>query len=188
MPTDTDLANAAIVQLRGTPLSSLEADRDDARAVKAIFVIERDALLRELDWGFASERPSPLGEAFPAPTWGFAHAYTLPARCLVVREVEGEPTVTWRQEGGRLLTDEGAPLHVRWTQRIEAAELFSASFASAFIARLRWKLAYMLTGSRTVEAEEREKYVLELAQAKVTESQEGVAPKRGDSDELTRVR
>jgi hypothetical protein len=188
VPTDTDIANSALVQLRGNPIASLEADRDDARAVKATFVIERDALLRELDWGFASERPGPLAEASPAPTWGFAHAYTLPARCLVVREVEGEPHVTWRQEGGQLLTDEAAPLRVRWTQRIEAAERFSASFTAALVARLRWKLAFFVTGSRTVEQDELKAYRLELEQAKIVESQEGVAPSRGDADELVRVR
>lgn len=150
MASNVEIANRALGELAGNKITDLEEDSPEARKVNRVFVQVRDALLRKHRWSFAVQRAS-LPAEVSVPVWGFARSYPYPSNCLRLIEVNGSPQFKVERSpagGGRaIITDQAAPLQIRYVARIEDPNEFDPLFSELFAARLAQELCYDITGS-----------------------------------------
>ena len=92
-----------------------------------------------------------------APIGGYTAAYIWPndpycLRPLTVNEdpEDGILTENFKSEGRLILTDETSPIKLKYIRRLENPVLMDAAFYDALAARMAWKLAYTITGSRQI--------------------------------------
>lgn len=122
------------------------------------------------------------GSAFAAYTSGgvallnglFDHRfqYALPDDCLRVLEIDGQSEGDWAVESGRLATDFGVPLKVRYIWKNGDTETYSPLLVSALAARLAQELALEIVDSPSKSAQADELYRRILARAKLADAQE----------------
>lgn len=150
MPAETEITicNAALSMVKRAPIATLDDATESARKCKIFYPKERDALLEEADWYFASVRDT-LTEDTEAPEFEFTHQYLVPDRCVKMRETYNY-TGSWRHEGTMLLCDLDSSqqqCYVRYTQRVTDVSLMPASFRKCLIYRLAAQLAIVLASN-----------------------------------------
>lgn len=160
MASQVEIANRALTKLGEQRITSLSDDVEAARVVDSLWDIVRDAELRERNWNFSMTRAS-LAALVSTPDWGFAYQYQLPSDCLRVVQVDeyfpgpsmsdyrNSSEAIWQIEGGKILTDIGAPLPIRYVARIEDTGAWDALFVEAFACRLAAECCERLTQSNT---------------------------------------
>lgn len=163
MASEVDIANLALTLLGDTRIISLDDPVKQAREVKAVFGLTRDALLGGYTWSFAKARASLAAEA-TAPIFGYANQFPLPSDCLrivLVNEVyagldltdyRGSPTEDFTIEGRKILTDFAAPLKLRYIKQVTDPGQFSTNFTMAFGCQLAANLCEALTQSNAKRA------------------------------------
>ena len=144
MASEIGIVVSALLELGEEPVVSLDQDVERARIMRELYAAERDGLLEEHPWNFATARAA-LARLADAPAFGPAHAFALPADCLTVLELD-PATAAWRVESGRLLCD-AADAAVRYVRRVTDANAMPPTFRAALAARLAAKAARKLTGS-----------------------------------------
>ncbi|MGE0830170.1 MAG: hypothetical protein AB7O04_12575 [Hyphomonadaceae bacterium] len=125
MASQLDIANWALTMLGEKRISALSDDTDNAELILGGWNMLRDALLVAQGWRFAIERTS-LAADTATPAWGFDYQYTVPGHVVRVLQVgqfypgpdmsdyRNSDGAEYRIEQGRILTNEGAPLYVKW--------------------------------------------------------------------------
>lgn len=159
--TQTTIANRALQILGYKPIGSIQDNDRGARAVNRAYYPVLYALLRRHNWNFALRRIV-LPAAAVAPTFGFANAYPLPSDYLKLAPddmsfgwsgsgtVSGPPKARdWVIEGNQILSDDPAPIQVRYVTSQVLESAFDASFAEAFAACLAIETCEELTQSNT---------------------------------------
>lgn len=144
-----------------------------ARAVNSAWEIVRDEVLRAHPWNSCITRTQ-LAALTPGPTFGWDYHYQLPTDCLRVLDV-GHPEETqlpWEVNGKILLTDEGAPVDLRYVKREEDAGQYDALLVSAMAARLAVEVCEELTQSTTKKQVVADEYQAILAEARRADGQE----------------
>jgi hypothetical protein len=135
--TETSVANEALSCLKQPAIIHIDADDSNtARIIRKFFASERDALLREYPWNFASTRAL-LQAQVQKPVFGFEYMYAMPHDCMAVRHL---PDATndddWKIEKRAILTDLAPPLKVIYTRFAYEVALWDALFRKAFARRL----------------------------------------------------
>lgn len=160
MPTSKiAIINRALVRIGERRITSLSDDVKPAREANAIYDDVRDEALRNYRWNFALKRTS-LAAAAEAPAWGFARSFPLPEDCLRVDMINGDyvplaplvrtaPDFTYQIEARAILSDDDAPLQIRYLARIEDVTLYDPSFVSYLASALAFELAQALSSSNT---------------------------------------
>lgn len=156
---DVIIANRALSKLGDARITAFDQNNKAARAVDACYEIVRDAEMRRRKWRFTLARTT-LPEVTPAPEFGFGHQYQLPADCLQVIGAGDYPpgslhydlnnafdTAEYSVEGRMILTDQPAPLKLRYKRRITDPALFDVCFVEALASRLAIELCEEITGS-----------------------------------------
>lgn len=151
MATAIEVINRGLLKLGADRIESLLDDLEEARAASAAFATARDFVLAAAAWRFALHRTT-LAVAGPAPAFGFTRSLLLPADCLRVHQL-GEDLVDARLyqgaiEGGYLLTDQAAPVPLRYVRRVEDASRWHPDFCEALAAKLALEMCERLTGTR----------------------------------------
>lgn len=147
MASKTDIANRALSKLGQSRLASLEnVNVESARVINDMWDNVRDALLQSYPWNFAIKRAL-LAKDGTAPAWGWQNRFSLPSDCLSVLEIRYDPDYT--VENGYILTDEGAPLYIRYISRVENTGSYPALFTEALAASLAYEACEKLTQSNT---------------------------------------
>lgn len=175
MASETSIVNRALRLIKVESIASLTASGETAEWASSVYENARDALLAEYPWNFAMKRAA-LSADPDEPTWGYDYRYTLPADCLRVLDIEGEPDSTtepWKVEGGYIITDAIAPLYVRYIERVTNVGRFPPMFTEALVARLAAEGAYSFTGNVAREQAMTQLYEARLAIAKRYDAQEG---------------
>lgn len=161
MASDVDIANGALTLLGQNRIISLDDEVKQAREVKAIYVINRNALLAGYSWSFSLFRAQLPALVETDPLAQYSGIFQLPTDCLRVVQVgryfpgidltdyRGAPTDDYIIEGRKIYTNLGAPLNFRGVDTIEDPAQFSANFAKSLAAYLAFDLAEPLTGSDT---------------------------------------
>jgi len=147
-PSETSIANAALVLLGERTINSLEESSKTARLLKERFDEVRDEELRRHPWNFATKRASLAADA-TAPLWGFDNAFTMPVDCLRVLELDNPARYPYRIEGRKIITDIGAPLNVEYTSQVTDPMQMDVMFRQSFAAALAADVAEAVTGSTT---------------------------------------
>lgn len=153
MASQVSIVNRALVKLGETPVLLLTDNVKQARTMAAIFDDTRDAELRANRWKFAIKRAQ-LSALVATPMFGYAYQYELPDDYLALVQV-GEfylrtgmkQRAPWSIEGRRLLTDQSAPLSIRYVSRVTDTAQFDALFVDSLACRLAMEACETLTQS-----------------------------------------
>ena len=145
MPVLVEVLNRAFAKLGAAQITDPAADDPTAQAAMAVLPGLRQDELRGHVWSFAVRRAS-LPAAAGAPPFGYARAFPLPGDAL--RLLELVPRVRhYSVEGGLILTDAAAPLHVRYLADVAEVGAWDASFAEVMACRLAMELGELVTQS-----------------------------------------
>ena len=147
-PSETSIANAALTLLGERRINSLDESSKTAKTLKERFDEVRDEVLRAYPWNFATKRAS-IAKDVIAPEWGFDNAFTLPADCLRVLEIDNPAKYPYRIEGRKIVTDLGAPLKIEYTAQVTDPQQMDVMFRQAFGAALAANVAEAITGTTT---------------------------------------
>jgi hypothetical protein len=171
--SEVSVANLALQYLgRGRFIVALDEDSQAARVLRHHLPYARDAVLRAYPWNFAQRRASIAADA-TAPIFGFLFAYTLPADCVWCHTVYGGNTQDWKVEGGKVLTDIGAPLQIQYTARVVDLATADPLFFQCLAARLGADCATTLTESDAKAQDLWTVYQQKLREARAVDAQEG---------------
>ncbi len=147
MASDVDIVNIALVQSLGEqPITTLSGQTTRQVAARTLFGPNREALLTDQHWRFATETQD-LARLATAPTdEAYSYAYQLPTdpAQLAVQRVS---TRDYRIEGDKLLTN-ASEVQLRYTADVEISRL-PAYFVMALGLQLGVALAIPITKSNS---------------------------------------
>jgi hypothetical protein len=144
-PSETQIANAALVALGERRINSLSDNTKTANLILTRFDDVRDALLRSMVWNFAVARDE-LAAATIKPRFQFTYSYPLPTDCLRVLEVDNRWGFDWRVEGNAVVTDITSPLQITYIRRITDPTKMDPLFRQLFAVALAFELCEAITG------------------------------------------
>lgn len=163
MTSKTEIANRALEILGDNPVLDITDNTTRAKACNRAYEPVRRAELRAHPWNFAIRRQK-LAADTAAPAFDFARQFTLPGDCL--RFLPPSDACDWTPEGGKILTDDAAPLPLRYVADEADPNKFDALFAEALAAKIAFEVCEAITGSSTKKADAKEAYADAIAQAK----------------------
>lgn len=154
MASQVSIVNRALIKLGEQTILLMTDNVAQARTMAALFDDTRDAELRAHRWKFALKRTQ-LSALADAPAFGYSLQYELPSDYLALVQV-GEFYVRgtkqrapWSVEGGRIHTDMGAPLALRYVSRVTDTAKFDALFVEVLACRLAMEACEARTQSDT---------------------------------------
>jgi hypothetical protein len=160
MASSVDICNRALQKLGAKRITSLSEASTNARSCNACYETIRDAELRKHPWNFAIKIVA-LAADSSAPAWGRANAFQLPADFIRLMNDYPEDNLNnkdWVVQGGKIYTDDSAPLYVRYISRIEDTTLFDALFIESLASKMAFEMAEELTQSNTKKEAARADY------------------------------
>lgn len=168
-------------------LTDPDDDRKAARAIKAVWDIVRDIVLRAHPWNFAI-RQAVLTSSDPAPAFIYTHGFPLPSDFLRLDPTQMEPLHirdAYQLEGGRLLASTPGPVQIRYVARIAEVGDWDPLFIEAFACRLAYQIADRITGDMARKAECWRAYQLSMSEAKGVDGRENPPEPPIDSSWVT---
>ena len=151
MASSVEICNRALQKLGAKRITSLNDSSVNARACLAAYETLRDSELQDHPWSFAITREEIAADA-TEPAFGRAYAYSLPALCLRVLPPYPEYNFMerdWIVEGRKIMTNESAPLQLRYVAQIEDCNLMHPLFREALATRMALELCEEITQSNT---------------------------------------
>lgn len=160
------IANWALILLGEPLLSSAPAASHEVangEIIDAMWEPTRDGLLTSSAWRFAIARASLTMDA-DAPEWGFDYQYTIDGNVVRVLQVsEFYPGLDlsdlrvsdeslYRIEQGKILTNLGDPLYVKWIVNDIAVGLWHPAFARLMAANLAETMNPRISGDESKAA------------------------------------
>lgn len=150
--------------LGAASINAITDQLNQARALNAVWNLERDSELRKHRWKFAIVRGS-LPALADAPASGpFTQWFNLPANCLRVLDVgdsypaadlsdyrSGPSSDDYSIEGGKILSNLAAPLSIRYIQQITDPTQWDSAFCSMLAARLAYVTCFRITQSNALQ-------------------------------------
>lgn len=147
MASKSEIANRMLSKIGDARVSNVETDSSErAQIINSGFELWRDELLCSYPWNFAIKRTQ-LAKDGTAPAWGYNNRYQLPSDYLHILEIKGDPD--YRIEDGYILTDEGAPLKIKYVRRITSTGEFHPLFSEALASHGAIEICEKLTQSNT---------------------------------------
>jgi hypothetical protein len=192
--TSTDICNRALQKLGAKRIATLSESSVSARAVNLAYDIVRKSELRKRVWNFSIERDS-LAADSPVPTWGRQNSFTLPSDFIRLAESYPEDLTSdsnaigvsvaftatftgqkdWVIEQAKILTNDTAPLQIRYVMDVTDTTLFDPIFSEALSTAIAFEICEELTQSNTKKAALGQAYLALIEEAKLANSIE-VAP------------
>lgn len=175
--SDVAICNLAMQKLGAARITALSEDSVEARECNACYEAQRDAELRKHPWNFAIARVSLPADA-TAPAFGPANSFTLPADFVRLLPKDPEEVTNdddWRIEGKKILTNDSAPLEIRYIYRVEDPNEFDALFVEALACKIAIQTCEKITTSSQKKAAVVEEYKSAINSAKRTNAIENVA-------------
>lgn len=151
MASVVSICNRALQKLGANRIQAISDDTKSAKACNTVYEPVRDSLLRAHAWGFSIARASLAAES-PAPTWGRANSFPLPADCLRILPPYPEDnysTIDRVIEGRKILTDESSPLYLRYVKKVTDPSEMDAIFCELLSTRMAFEMCEELTQSNS---------------------------------------
>ncbi len=190
--SQTEVVNLALTRLGQDRVISISDDVEAARVMRSLWDFTRDAVLASYPWKFAIKRTS-LPALSAAPAYGWERQFTVPEECLRLVQV-GDDYVfytglleTFQLEGGVIMTDEEAPLRLRYVQRVTNVGLWPVLFGRVVAMQLAIDGCEKLTTSSAKQSVLGESYALAVAQARKQSAIER-PPQRADNSDWLNAR
>lgn len=168
MASEVGICNRALQKLGDKRITSLTEDAANARACNTAYAICRDAELEKHEWSFAIARAELAADAL-APAWGRANSFQLPSDFIRLAHdypEDNNNAKDWQIEGQKLITDDSAPIYIRYVKRVTDPNLFSSLFQEALAARLALELCEELTQSNSKKESAQADYTQAVREAK----------------------
>lgn len=153
-PSVVSIWNRALQLLGSQRVQSTSDTTKNAIACNACYEQTRDAMYEEHPFRFTLKQAT-LAADSPAPTWGRANSFTLPSDFIGLfpdYEEDNALTKDWDVENGRVFTDDGAPLYVRYVSQVEDPAKMTPTFREALAHRMALAMCEELTQSNTKKA------------------------------------
>lgn len=181
MASETQVYNLASKRVGGPRITSPDDDRTVARAIRAVWDIERRAAIRDGSWNFAMERFR-LPALSARPAFGFARAYELPAECVRLIEVYGCTRTDYQVEGGKILANVSGPLDIRCLVDVETASRWDDAFVQAFALRIALTIGEDIAGSAFDRSGVQNDYYASIAASKRVDAMENPPIQQAEDD------
>lgn len=169
--SEVAICNLALLKLGDNPITSLEDGTTASNACALVYNQTRDSLLRRHFWNFSLKRVA-LAADVSAPAFRFNYQYTLPSDFIRVQEIFQQNS-DYVIEGTKLLTDDTAPLKMRYVSRVTDTSLFDPLFVDALVLLIVIKIGARIQGDAfdpRASAQELQQVLLE---AKMVDAQDG---------------
>jgi hypothetical protein len=179
--TVVGICNRALQKLGATRIESLTDDSKNARACNACYEPLRDALLRVYPFKFAISRATLAADAV-APTWGRSNSFQLPSNFIALAPKyaeDNEAYSDWEVEGQKILTDDSAPLYLRYVAQVSDPNLMDPLFRELLSTKMALEMCEELTQSNTKKEGLRNDFREVLAESKrrgAVEAQPVISP------------
>lgn len=164
MASQVEIANNALTLLGAVLINAITDQNNPARAINAVWNLQRDAELRKHRWKFSITRGSMPALAAAPLSGPYTQQFQLPTGCLRVLDVgdswpaadlsdfrSGPTTDDYSIEGGMVLSNLSAPLSIRYVQQIVDPTQWDPAFAAAFAARIARITCFRITQSTAKE-------------------------------------
>lgn len=177
MASTVEIANRALQILGAKRIVSLTEDSRNARAIAAAYQPVKKAELRKHVWNFAVARVQLAADA-TAPAFTRSTSFTLPSDFLRLLPPDPEVNLNdldWIVEGRCIITNDSAPLDVRYIRNVDDPNTFDSLFCEALSAKLAEQLCEEITQSNTKVATAQAFYKDVVAEAKKANAVEKVA-------------
>jgi len=187
MSSKVEIANRALQILGAKRIVSLTEDSRNARAIAAAYEPVKRAEIRKHPWSFAIKRVQLAADA-TAPIFTRSNSFPLPSDYLRILPPDPEVNMNdldWIIEGRNIITNDSAPLDVRYLWDVQDPNLFDSTFRELLAAKLAEQLCEELTQSNTKVATAQAFYKDALAEAKRTNAIEKVAEKPPEDEWVT---
>ncbi len=168
--SDVSVCNLALQKLGAARIVSLTENSRNAKSVNACYESQRDNELRKYLWKFARKR-AVLAASSVAPAFMYAQAFPVPSdflRLIKPARVGLDWHVEQHDGGLAILTNDGAPLEVRYLAIVTNPVLFDPCFVEMLACKIAWHVCEDLTQSNTKKAALLEEYGLHRAEARKT--------------------
>jgi len=156
MPSEVDVANAALRLIGAARITSFTDGSDEANAIQDLYEELRDDLLRSHTWGFATKKVK-LARSTTAPAYEFDYAYPLPSgwlRTVAVHDNDGGTGTFLYREGqisGQVaLESDAEDVYLTYVSRETDPNLMATDFRKALEAALAAELSIDLASSNTL--------------------------------------
>lgn len=188
MATQVEIYNLALTRLGHDRLISPSDAVEAAYVLESIWPMTRDSVLASYPWRFAIKRTSLAALATAPVGTEWTLQYTLPDECLRIVQVGEawsfyEPDLEiFNVEGGKILTNESAPLFIRYVQRVTNTGLYPAQFARVVAMQLAMDACEKITNSSAKLQQIEQAYGMAVLQAKRQNAIERPPQRLVDSD------
>lgn len=147
---EIDVWNLALDMLHEAPVSAVDEDTAVRLWFSRNFDQTRDEELRKFAWNFSLARVE-LAASVEAPAWHWSYKYELPGDCLRMMELRqggaiNGTLIPYELEGNAILTNQQAPLRLRYIKRVTTVGLWDTLFVDVMAAKLASKMAHWITG------------------------------------------
>lgn len=177
MASQVDIANLALTLLGAARITDLAENSKSGRAMTAVYETTRRAMLRRAWWKHALKRDSLPAMADDPTVWGYGYRYQLPPdfiRLVQVHDTFAVPAQTdyvtqddslWSLENGKILTDLGAPLKIRYVFDNQDPGTYDDLFVQCFADELAFRSCEEITNSTQKREAIRETYKADFLEA-----------------------
>lgn len=187
MASKVEIANRALQLLGAKRIVSLTEDSRNARAINAAYEPIKLAELRKHPWACATKRAQ-LAASATAPIFTRARSFPLPSD--YIRLLPPDPEVNfndldWIIEGRNIITNDDAPLDVRYVYDVTDPNEMDVLFRECLAAKLAEALCEEITQSNTKLASAALAYKDIIAEARRANAIEKVAEKPPEDEWVT---
>lgn len=162
--TVVDCCNSALQRVGAASITSLSDNSREARACAVAYDSNRRDEIRKHSWNFAIRRAI-LAPDTTAPLFDYAYAFTLPSNCIRLLR-PATPNLDWQVEGGKILTNDGNTLYIRYLIDVVDPTAWDPSFYNVVAGALAIDICEPLTQSNTKQSLLREKYTEDVRMAR----------------------
>ena len=175
----TQIVNLALQRI-GVSKQVANVDTENSKEAmnaKTAYDDERDYVLRDFPWPFATKYVAPglvAGSSTVAANLDWNYSYRYPSDAVYVRRIlsalgrndpDPPPFKVGRDDQGRLIYTNQAEAQIEYTMRVTNPEEFDPLFVSAFAWRLGWVLAPSLSRVEKIADHCLKMYAIELSKA-----------------------
>lgn len=168
MASDVEICNRALQKLGAKTITVLNEDSVNGRACNLAYPVIRRAELRAHPWACATARAQ-LAASSTEPLFGRSYAYPLPSDYL--RLLPPDPdlnlnSLDWQIEGTKIISDDTAPLNIRYIYDLEDPNIMDALLREAISCKLALELCEVLTQSNQKKESLRSDYKDSIREAR----------------------
>lgn len=168
MASVVEICNRALQKLGAKRITALTDDSVNARACNFAYETLREAELEKHPWVFAVKRAQLAADA-TEPEFGKQNSFELPSDYLRLLPQYPEDNFNSNDreiEGRKIVTNESAPLNIRYIASITDPNVMSPLFREALSTKIAFELCEELTQSNAKKESLRADYEIVIAEAK----------------------